>query len=160
MPRSAVALTRKLSHIQSFPMDMSGSSSGTLVKRKNDVNWGGAREGAGRKKKTKLTSQPLELSLQTLGAADAPLASSVPLSQLATAAVGFFAPRQPSVYRPVTNSDILGSTSVANVNRADTEGEEILNQGVLTNSCAFAIPDPHCTHRTSECCSNNYSTRV
>jgi hypothetical protein len=131
-------------------MDTIGSgSSSSLVKRKNDVDWGGARKGAGRKK-TKISSsashpQLLGTSTQTLSAANSSFASSIPLSQLATPAVGFFAPRRPSIYPPVTNSNVSGSSSVANVNPADVEGSQevriIPEQGKLTIYCVFLIPD-------------------
>jgi hypothetical protein len=120
-------------------MDTIGSgSSASSVKRKNDIDWGGARKGAGRKK-TKFSSSashPQPLGTSTLSAANSHLASSIPLSQLATAAVGFFAPRRPSIYHPVTNSNVSGSSSVANVNQADVEGSQgvriIPEQGKLT----------------------------
>jgi hypothetical protein len=64
------------------------------------------------------------------------------LSQPATAAVGFFAPRRPSVFPPqAVTSIIVGSSSVANVNQADAEGPQgvriISEQGVLTIYCVF-----------------------
>ena len=129
-------------------MDMmdSGSSALSSVKRKNNVDWGGARNGAGRKKK-KISSSASHLgpSTQTLSAANSRLASSIPSSQLTTAAVGFFASRRPSIYHPVTNSNVSGSSSVANVNQAHvecTQGVRIIpEQGKLTIYCVFIIPD-------------------
>jgi len=103
----------------------SGSCAPSSVKRKDDINWGGAREGAGRKKK-KISSSAshtrlLGPSTETLSAADSSLASSIPLPRLTSAAVGFFAPRRPSIYRPVA---ILGPSSVASVIQADAEGSQ------------------------------------
>ena len=66
-------------------MDTTGQGSSVpLVKHMNDTNWGGAHEGS--------HPQLLGLSTQTLSATNPPLASAISLSQLATAAVGFFAP--------------------------------------------------------------------
>ena len=137
-------------------MDTTGSGSSApyskSVKRKpNDINWGGAREGAGRKKKRfpSSASQPLAssvgLSTQILSAANSHPASPIPSSQPATAAVGFFAPRLPSIYHPVTNSRVLGSSSVVSVNQADAEGPQGMrvtpDQGVLPLYCVFLFPN-------------------
>ena len=50
--------------------------------------------------------------------------------------IGFFAPRRPSIYRTVTNNNISGSSSVANVNQADADTQGVRRiipeQGVLT----------------------------
>jgi hypothetical protein len=131
-------------------MDTTGSDSTALssVKRKNDNNWGGAHEGAGRKKKTISTSrssqpEPLGPSTQSLSAGNSRLTSLVPLpvSHPEIAAVGFFAPRQPSIYRPASNSNVLvGSSSVANLNQANAgpQGARISpEQGALTIYCVI-----------------------
>ena len=131
-------------------MDMTGQGSSVpSVKRMNDTNWGGAREGTGRKKKKISSSashpQLLGPSTQTLSATNSPLASLISLSQPVTAAVGFFAPRRPSIYQSVSNSNNLGSSLVANVNQADAEGPQGMRitpeQGVLTIHCIFSISD-------------------
>lgn len=135
---------RLLTFYLASPMDTTGSGSSALssVKRKNNINWGGAREGAGRKKKKDSSSasqtQPLRPSTQTLSAGNSHLASPLPLSQPTEPTVGFFAPRRPSVFCPVSNGNILGSSSVVNVSQADTgpQGARIApEQGVLIFYC-------------------------
>jgi hypothetical protein len=130
-------------------MDTTGSGSQSSVKRKNTINWGGAREGAGRKKKKISSSvshpQPSGPSTQTLSPANPHLASPIPFSQLATVTVGFFASRRPSIYGPVTSSIIQGSSSVVNANEADAEGPQGVRitpgQGVLNIYCVSIISD-------------------
>ena len=84
-------------------------------------------------------------STQTPTAADSRPASSTLLFRLLTASVGFFALRQPTICPPLTNSNILGLSSVENVNQADAESPQgvrfISEQGALTIYCVFVIPD-------------------
>jgi len=101
-------------------VDTTGSSSSvpSSVKRKNDMNWGGVREGSGRRKKTKnftsVPQQPSGPSTQTLRFGNSRLAPPTS-SQPAVAAVGFFAPRNTLASSPP--SSVVNS----NVNQADTD---------------------------------------
>jgi hypothetical protein len=136
-PCTAVAcMTTCRSHLSrvSYGYDRLKSSAMSSVKTLTGVVLSAKALAIRRKKNQALFPSHAQLlgpSTQTIAADSRP----VPSFQLATAAAGFFAPRQPSIYHPVTDSNILGSSSVANI----TGNEDHL--GTRYVDCVFVISD-------------------